>query len=160
MHEEGDNSSTESTTEYVATSLALAQNNQTQDTGNQTQATVELTIVDICFQLDNQSTHTRTNPRSWYQSYHPNDVAPTYRNTVVSQSSWSYAKAFRFQHLAGSSIFYSIWLLPLSAEIEASWMKRNVVAQQRAVTKHCSRSAQEQLSSEATSSVDRPAHRK
>ncbi|KZV49954.1 hypothetical protein F511_04262 [Dorcoceras hygrometricum] len=68
-------------------SLALAQNNQTQATGNQTQATVELTIVDICSQLDNQSTHTRTNPRSWYQSQHPNDVAPTYRNAVDARAS-------------------------------------------------------------------------
>ncbi|KZV35711.1 heat stress transcription factor A-4b-like [Dorcoceras hygrometricum] len=41
-------------TTYVIQALALAQNNQMQ-------ATVELTIVDICSQLDNQTTHMRTN---------------------------------------------------------------------------------------------------
>ncbi|KZV44019.1 poly (ADP-ribose) polymerase family protein [Dorcoceras hygrometricum] len=41
-------------TTYVIQTLALAQNNQTQ-------ATIELTIVDICSQLDNQTTHMRTN---------------------------------------------------------------------------------------------------
>ncbi|KZV23768.1 microtubule-associated protein 70-2-like [Dorcoceras hygrometricum] len=41
-------------TTYVIQTLALAQNSQTQ-------ATVELTIVDICSQLDIQTTHMRTN---------------------------------------------------------------------------------------------------
>ncbi|KZV22825.1 Basic-leucine zipper (bZIP) transcription factor family protein [Dorcoceras hygrometricum] len=41
-------------TTYVIQTLALVQNNQTQ-------ATVELTIIDICSQLDNQTTHMRTN---------------------------------------------------------------------------------------------------
>ncbi|KZV30616.1 methyltransferase-like protein 22 [Dorcoceras hygrometricum] len=41
-------------TTYVIQTLALAQNNQMQDT-------VELTIVYICSQLDNQMTHMRTN---------------------------------------------------------------------------------------------------
>ncbi|KZV35653.1 hypothetical protein F511_30009 [Dorcoceras hygrometricum] len=41
-------------TTYIIQTLALAQNNQTQ-------ATVDLTIVDICSQLENQTTHMRTN---------------------------------------------------------------------------------------------------
>ncbi|KZV47465.1 hypothetical protein F511_33375 [Dorcoceras hygrometricum] len=76
-------------TSYDIQTLTLAH----QQLDNQTQATGTLTRVDIYSQLDNQSTHTRTNPRSWYQLQHPNDVAPTYRNAVVcpqqaKSSSW------------------------------------------------------------------------
>ncbi|KZV27922.1 sucrose synthase 2 [Dorcoceras hygrometricum] len=60
-------------------SITLAQY-QPQATGNQTQATVELTIVDIYSQLDNQSTHTRTVGRSVA------DPDPTSRGTAEEQN--------------------------------------------------------------------------
>ncbi|KZV27914.1 pentatricopeptide repeat-containing protein mitochondrial-like [Dorcoceras hygrometricum] len=66
-----------------AMSLALAQNNQMQATGNQTQAIGKLTIVDICSQLDNQTQQllaagTKRNIQ--------NGVAPTNQNATVLPS--------------------------------------------------------------------------
>ncbi|KZV23255.1 ent-kaur-16-ene synthase, chloroplastic [Dorcoceras hygrometricum] len=66
-------------TSYVIQTLTLAH----QQLDNQTQATGTLTRVYIYSKLYNQSTHMRTNPRSWYQSQHLNDVVPTYQNAAV-----------------------------------------------------------------------------
>ncbi|KZV16214.1 U-box domain-containing protein 34-like [Dorcoceras hygrometricum] len=90
-----------------------------QATGNQTQAIVDLTIVDIYSQLDNQSTHTQTNPRRWYQSQHPNDVAPTYRNAVVcpqqtNEAAAGYKHATSFHLTQRIQISLKRWRLGIS----------------------------------------------
>ncbi|KZV38940.1 microtubule-associated protein 70-2-like [Dorcoceras hygrometricum] len=75
-------------TTYVIQTLALAQNNQKQ-------ATVELTIVDICSQLDNQTTHMRTNLSQLVP-----DATP--QNGVVSNLSKRYRFALNKQDKAAA----------------------------------------------------------